>query len=118
MNAAQRNIIVKLNTDFIWNLTLLNKDKTPVDLTGSSVKMQIRDAPGGGSLYLELSTSNGLISGPLGPTGEISILVPQATVGVMTWAEGTYDVILTDSTGSLSALIEGIAMTQQGTTVP
>jgi len=117
MNPAQKDITVRLNSDFIWDLTLLNKDKTPMDLTGATAKMEIRDAPGGAIVHLEISTANGYIAGPLGVTGSLDIRVPEAIIKVMTWAEGTYDLLLTDASGSVIPLIEGSATTKIGTTV-
>ena len=76
----------------------------PVDLTGATARMQIRDKPGG-TLQLELSTTNGglAITGP----GTIERTLSATDSAGITWLGGVYDLEVTYADGTVHRYFEG-----------
>lgn len=91
------------------------KDSTgaPVNLTGYTAKMQIRQSVASTDVLLEMSTVNGKISiTPL--TGTITLIFSAATTAAITWKRGKYDLELTSTDGAVTRLIEGqISVSQE-----
>lgn len=78
----------------------------PVDLTGCTVKMQVRPAPGSSTLILTISTLAGNVTID-GPRGAIAINVPASVTATLVPGLYVYDMDLTESGGGISRLIEG-----------
>lgn len=77
----------------------------PVDLTGCSARMQIRDQPGG-PLRLELSTEPGQ-GLTLDPAGTLRREITAAQTGALTFAKAVYDLELTFADGTVQRWAEG-----------
>ena len=75
----------------------------PVDLTGCTARMFIRDAAAG--LLQELTTENGrlVIGGP----GRLIITLTAEETAAITWTQGRYDLELTMSNGDVTRWAEG-----------
>lgn len=75
----------------------------PVDLTGCTARMFIRDASG--ELLLELTTENDrlVIAAP----GRLIITLTAAETAAITWTQGRYDLELTMSNGDVTRWAEG-----------
>jgi hypothetical protein len=75
----------------------------PVDLTGCTARMFIRDASGG--LLLELTTENDrlVIAAP----GRLIITLSAEETAAITWTQGRYDLELTMSNGDVTRWMEG-----------
>jgi len=78
--------------------------KPPVDLTGATARMQVRDKPGG-ELLLELSTANGGLT--MTGAGTIDRAISAAATAAITWAEGVYDLEVTYADGTVHRYFEG-----------
>lgn len=64
----------------------------PIDMTGYTARMQIRDAVDG-SLLHELTTENGGLS--ISPNdGEVTVSIAAADTAAFSWTEGLYDIEL------------------------
>ncbi len=101
-----------------------------VDLTGYTAKMQIRDNYGG-SLLIELSTTNGRIlleedtvlnaeTELQDATGVITLIIPSAisTAGIPTYLQaGVYDLELIDAGGEVHRVLQGAMVFNQNVTV-
>lgn len=76
----------------------------PVDLTGATARMQIRDNPGG-LLLVELSTENGglVIAG----AGTIERHITAAATAAFTWTAGVYDLEVSYADGTVHRYFEG-----------
>lgn len=76
----------------------------PVDLTGATARMQIRDKPGG-LLRLELSTEGGglVITG----AGTLERHLSATTTAAITWTDGVYDLEVTYADGTVHRYFEG-----------
>lgn len=106
------NIELEEKTDFSIKITF--RDDTtnlPVDLTGYTARMQLRDTFGGGVIYKELTSApgGGIILG--GQSGLIEIaFIPGDTAQVeylWNWTRAAYDLVLTDTNGKTKKLLKG-----------
>lgn len=75
---------------------------TPVDLTGYSATLQIRQSAGGTLLY---DASSNLTLG--GVAGTITITIPGTTTAGFTWFNGAYDLLMTSAGGVSTRLLKG-----------
>ena len=88
---------------------------TPVDLTGYTARMKIKDKVGGTSA-LELTTENGRIT--LNTTlYTITMLISATDTASLTLAKGVYDLELVSSTGVVTALLAGKVTVEDEVTV-
>lgn len=88
--------------------TLFWKDKAklPIDLTGATARMQIRDAIDSATVLLELSTAiNTIIITPL--EGKIELYIHSNQTTVLAGEGGVYDLELYLSNGDTVRLIQG-----------
>ena len=91
--------------DFSRQFVCKDADGVANDLTGASLKMQIRDAETG-SVLLELSTENGKID--LTPEdGFFVINFSAADTGNATWSSAIYDLQMTNDAGEITTLFGG-----------
>lgn len=89
--------------------------QAPVDLTGCSARMQIRDKPGGG-LLLELSTAPGQ-GLTLEPAGTLHREITAAQTGALSFGSAVYDLELTFADGTVQRWAEGpVTLSPQVTT--
>ncbi|MDF5755831.1 hypothetical protein [Spongiactinospora sp. TRM90649] len=96
-------------------ITWTNAAGVPIDVTGWSAAMQIRERAGG-ALYAELSTSGGqIILG--GAAGTIRLRVAASVTAEWVWERGSYDLVLSDADGQKTRLLEGPAMLSAAVTV-
>ncbi len=88
---------------------------TPMDLTGHTARLAIKDKIGGTAL-LSLTTENGGIT--LDNVAKTITLTVEATAtDDFTWTRGVYELELASSTGTVTALISGkVAVTKEVTT--
>lgn len=85
--------------EYLWEI-----DDEPVDLTGSTAKMQLRRVPGG-SLVLEASTTAGTLTLG-GVAGTIAVNIPAATMSGLK-GQGVYDLEITFASGRVHRFMEG-----------
>jgi len=83
-----------------------DKLKQPIDLSGVTARMQIRETIESPTVILELSSANGLIF--IDATlGAIVFNINYATTALLPGTEGVYDLELTFSSGKVKRLIQG-----------
>ena len=105
MNPGRYNITVYNGTTFalspVWKV-----DNLPVNLTGYSAKMQVRDISG--NLIVELSTANGkiTITPALGQVN-LALTATQTASGTLAAGNYNYDLNLTDSASNVYKILEG-----------
>lgn len=106
MSSSRHNFTIEqgatLMKPFIWK----DSDGVPVDLTGYTAKMQVRQSPQSGTVLLELSTSNGRITLG-GAAGTITLALTAAITAAIAWRRGVYDIELTSGDGTVTRLLEG-----------
>ncbi len=90
-----------------WTREILVKDSlgVPIDLTGITARMQIRDTVESSSFLIELSTANGRIT-VNGPAGELTLTISAVdTAALMTG--GVYDLEIVNVDATVDRLLEG-----------
>ena len=88
---------------------------TPVDLTGYTARMSIKDKIGGAVLH-SLTTENGGITIDTAAK-TILLSIPAATTEDFTWSRGVYDLEMVSATGKVTRIISGrIVLSREVTT--
>ena len=88
-----------------------------MDLTGYTGVMQIRESKYGTEALLELTTENGgLAMG--GVAGTITMVFTDTQTAALDFDEGTYDLLLYDSTMKARRLLQGKIINSKSTTRP
>jgi hypothetical protein len=115
--AVQKNFEVDQNTTFSFEVQYTQEDEvTPINLTGSSAKMQVRDTTTGSKLAFTLtSPSGGIIID--GPTGTLSIKCTPTQTSKLFYPKSVYDIMLIDSNGNKIKLVEGFLTLNRSVTI-
>lgn len=111
-----------IHTGVTWQVQgTFYQDKTkqnPVNLTGASAKMQIRDETGSTDALLEITTSGSagdkITLG--GAAGTYDIQASAATTASLAPGRYVYDFLLTDSGGTVTKEFEGLIEVIQSVT--
>ena len=91
---------------FRKRLRWLNPDRTPIDITGCTARMQVREEVESTAALLELTTENGRIA--LGGTaGTVDMLVDADTTAAITWSGGGFDLEIMHPGGGVKRLAPG-----------
>ena len=107
MSAGQLDLEIEQGASFSCTLIWTAADTTPVpiDLTGATAEMQIRDKQGG-RIYADLTTENSKLV--LGTTnGQIQILLSAADTTLLDKRRLKYDLEVTSLTFGTARVIEG-----------
>jgi len=96
-----------LDITFTWKDSAGN----PVDLTGYTARLQVRESVDAVAILLELTTTlvagSGIVLG--GAAGTIQLVAPATSTDDYTWDEGVYDLELVSGTGVVTRLLQGPA---------
>lgn len=84
----------------------------PVDLTGYTANLQIRAFPLSTTILYDASSN--IVLG--GTAGTITLDIPATATTTFTWWQGVYDLILTDSSGNVTRLLQGSVIVSPGVT--
>lgn len=115
--AGQKNFEVDQNATFTFEVQYTAEDEvTPIDLTGASAKMQVRDTKGGNKLAVSLSSSEGniLIDGP---EGKLTIKMTPTQTNKLFYPKSSYDIMVIDSNGNKIKLLEGFMTLSRSVTI-
>ncbi len=89
---------------------------TPVDLTGYTARMSIRNIVGGAEL-LRLTTENGFIALDI-VQATINLTLDAVTTDIQTWTQAVYSLEMISPVGVITTLISGaVTLTQEVTIV-
>jgi hypothetical protein len=106
MTAPVYNITIDQGADFVLPLTYLNPNQTPVNITGWSAEMMVRQTYSDNTPLVSLSSqSNGITLG--GTAGTITIDIPASQTEVLPPGVACYDIKLFDIYGDIQRLIQG-----------
>lgn len=106
MSAGTLNLIIEQGATYQKKLIWQDNDKTPIDNTGSTGRMQIRASKEDPTILLELTTENGRMTLG-GANGEINLFIAAGDTEAITWTAGVYDLELEDGAGIVTRLVEG-----------
>ena len=106
MAAATYNFVIEQGTTLAKTLIWNSSTGTPVNLTGYTARMQVRQSVTSSVVLLELTSAAGtIVLTPL--TWTIVLNFPAATTAAIIWRHGKYDLELVASNGTVTRLIEG-----------
>lgn len=114
--ADQKNWEVDQNTTFSFILEYKDDAGVPISLTGSSAKMQVRDTKGGSKLAFTLSSPASGISID-GAAGKLTINMSPSQTNKLFYPKSAYDVMVTDSNGNKTKLVEGFITLSRSVTI-
>jgi hypothetical protein len=107
MAAGKHNFIIEQGATFRRIITWKATNNTPINLTGYSAKMQVRERVGSSTVVLECSTANGRITLG-GSLGTITIVAQDEVTALLTaMPKAVYDLELTSSGGEVTRLLSG-----------
>ena len=105
---AKHNLYVYRGATFSEAITWKDENATPIDLTGFTARMQMRETVESSTPFLALTTENGGIQLG-GAAGTINILATAAATSAITANAGVYDLEIVAGDGvTVTRLLEGI----------
>ena len=114
--AAQKNFEIDQNTTFSFVVEYRDSNDQPIALTNASAKMQVRDTKGGSKLAFTLSSplSGITINESL---GQLNIKMTPAQTNSLFYPKSSYDIMVTDSNGNKTKLLEGYITLSRSVTI-
>lgn len=87
----------------------VGEPSAPVDLTGATARMQVRDKLSSPAVLLELTSDNGgIVLG--GAAGTVTLYMDDAATAAITWSAGVYDLEVVLAGGDVRRLLAGAAV--------
>ncbi len=117
MAAGYYNFIIEQGSTLDYRVQYKDANNAPIDLTDYHAKMQIRNAPGGGTLYMTLSSSlktcgTGINMTPTSASivlpkssGSFSIYLSAASSSLLNFDKAHYDLELISGSGACAQVI-------------
>lgn len=112
---AKYDLEIDRGETFSPELTWLDENELPIDVTGYTAKMQLRSKERG-HFVVELSTENGRITLG-GATGVIRLNLESTVTRRIDWTRGEYDLFLIAPGGQVERLIAGNVKVAKAVTV-
>jgi hypothetical protein len=107
MAAAKIKLSIDQGATFTKTVTWkTGKPAQPVDLTGCTARMQVRESIDADAVLLSLSTTDGRIALG-GAAGTISLRVEAEETAAITWKAGVYDLEVEFADGTVRRLLSG-----------
>jgi hypothetical protein len=114
--AGQKNWEVDQNATFSFIVEYKDPEGDPIDLTGASAKMQVRDTKGGSKLAFTLtSPSGGITIDPI--NGQLTIRMTPTQTNKLFFPKSSYDIMLTDSNSNKVKILEGFMTLSRSVTI-
>jgi len=114
--AGQKNFEVDQNATFSFIVEYKDNNGLPIDLTGSTAKMQVRDTKGGSKLAFSLtSPAGGIVITPL--LGKLTIKMTPTQTNKLFYPKSSYDIMVTDSNSNKIKIIEGFLTLSRSVTI-
>jgi len=114
--AGQKNFEVDQNATFSFIVEYKDNNGLPIDLTGASAKLQVRDTKGGSKLAFTLtSPAGGITITPL--LGKLNIKMTPTQTSKLFYPKSSYDIMVTDSNSNKIKLLEGFITLSRSVTI-
>lgn len=91
-------------------ITYKDENGQPINLTGYTARLQVRERHDSATILLELTTENGGITID-GPAGTLTLHLSAAASAALGWERGVYDLEIASPSGTVTRLLEGAALT-------
>lgn len=111
---TELDIDVYQGDTYVHGFTWLDGAQNPINLTGASAKIQFRKTKNGGVLITEGTDADGAITLG-GAAGTVDVALPGAKTQLIT-ANCFYDLEITESDGTVTTLVAGVAKVYLGVT--
>lgn len=109
MTAIRQNLVIEQGATFVFNINWIQSDATtPVDITGFTARMHVRDSVDAAATLIEFTTENSRIV--LGDAaGTIQLSMTATDTAALSFTNGVYDLELVDTggTGDVTRLTYG-----------
>lgn len=115
--ATSKNFEVDQNATFTFQVQYVEDNEvTPINLTGCTAKMQVRDTAGGSKLAFTLtSPASGITIN--GPTGTLTVKMTPTQTNKMFYPKSAYDIMVIDTNGNKIKLLEGFMTLSRSVTI-
>jgi hypothetical protein len=114
--AGQKNFEVDQNATFTFIVEYKDNEGDPINLDGSSAKLQVRDTKGGSKLAFTLTSPSGGITIDA-PNGKLTVKMTPTQTNKLFYPKSSYDLMLTDSNSNKIKLIEGFMTLSRSVTI-
>ena len=114
--AVQKNFEVDQNTTFTFIVEYKDNNDTPIDLTGATAKLQVRDTKGGTKLAFTLTSPSGGITVD-GPNGKLTCKMTPTQTNKLFYPKSSYDLMVTDTNLNKIKLVEGFLTLSRSVTI-
>jgi hypothetical protein len=105
MAAATHDIYIEQGATFRLSLVWKDSAQAPINLTGYTARMQIRQSIASSTTVLSLTTAQAITLG--GALGTIEVVISAAQTSALTIRKGVYDLELEASNGVVTRLLQG-----------
>lgn len=113
--AGQKNWEVDVNTTYSFSVAYKDPNGDPIDITGSTAKMQVRNAQGDKLAFTLTSPSGGITID--GPNGLITVKMTPTQTSKLFYPKSVYDLMLTDSQANKIKLVGGYLTASRSVTI-
>lgn len=117
MSAGALDIILEQGATFTLAMVWTDPDDLPINLTGYTARMQVRQMPNVYEVIVELTTENGRIALG-GSAGTIDLTIAAADTEALPGGEYVYDLELVSGGGIVTRLVEGACLIPAEVTRP
>lgn len=114
--AVQKNFEVDQNTTFTFIVEYKDSNGNPINLTGASAKLQVRDTKGGTKLAVSLTSPSGGITIDA-VNGKLTVKMTPTQTSKLFYPKSEYDLMLTDSNFNKTKLLEGFLTLSRSVTI-
>lgn len=115
MASKRFDLLIEQGSTFYLTVNAKNPDGTVKALSGYSGRMQIRPLYNSSTIYVDATTSNGLIT-ILGSQGQVTVTIPATTTDSYSWDGGVYDLEVDNNAGDVIRLVSGsVSLSKQVT---
>ena len=114
--AVKKNFEVDQNTTFTFIVEYKDNNDLPIDITGSTAKLQVRDTKGGSKLSFTLTSPSGGITID-GPNGRLTCKMTPTQTNKLFYPKSSYDLMVTDTNLNKIKLIEGFLTLSRSVTI-
>jgi hypothetical protein len=105
INKMDQDIDIYQGQDWSWTVIYSDDADVPVDLSGYTAKLEVRESPGG-NLLLAMETGGGGIT--LNASGEIDLVLTDTQTAAIDCTKARYDLkIKQTSDGSITPILKG-----------
>lgn len=105
MQIQKENLSIPQGTTYRHKLEYRYPDGSPVDLTGFTAKMQIRESIDSETVLYEAEFHSEIVIDS--KAGDLFIKIPAAKTALWDWQRGVYDLEIVSQTGEVTRILEG-----------